>query len=233
MTEDSGGVASYNVNIKSVTEVEKAVVAICHSSPIPATIFGTGFIVEKSGLIITLDYIADGPARLITFDYIIDNTARQAATPLFCLRPNQHTFETYELEQVARIKTGISGRHILVMRIKQSTTSQTFPCLKFGEGSHSGDSVITAGYLPHNDKGSVRPLIKHGMIAATQHSCDENKATILDMAFAKGFGGSPIIQLSTLDVVGVCVGENVNFMGFTVAYPLCKEEFESIVAEHI
>jgi len=178
---------------QKISDLEPAVVAICHSKPSIKTIEGTGFIVTSVGMVVTADHV------------ITDNQGR-VFNKLFALRPNYPEVKHFQLSVVKRFRKGLKGRDIAILKIVSDTTLSNLPYMSVGEKIDIGDPVLVVGFPLVFNKVYSWPLFRSGIIASTRYKYQNSSILILDLGSVKGYSGSPVISMKTQKVVGVFKG---------------------------
>ena len=124
---------SQEVNTIEMDNLERAVVAICHSKPEIKNIMGTGFIVKPTGIILTADHV-------------ITDSSGKVFDLLFAIRPDYPETDSYKLTVVKRFREGLKGRDIAILKIVSEFNSSSLPYISIGEKPKIGDPVLIVGF---------------------------------------------------------------------------------------
>ena len=180
---------------QKTSDLESAIVAICHSKPDIKTIQGTGVIVTSSGIVVTADHVITDKEGNV-FNY------------LFALRPNYPKVEPFKLTVVKRFREGLKGRDIAILKIVSDQTSLDLPYIPVGEKPEAGDSILIFGFPLVFHKVYMWPLFRSGIIASTRYAFEDSSLLVLDLGSVEGYSGSPVLSLKTLKVVGIFKGHS-------------------------
>ena len=202
---------------QSISDIERAIVAICYQGHDSENIIGTGFIASPNGLIITADHV------------VYDSEKNTVRSPLYCLRPplNPESDPSYYLlNLVKRYQTDPIGRDIAVLEMAHcGTSSCSFPFIPIAEPSEVGTEIMIAGYPLVFGKVLTSPLFRRGTIACSSYRREDINSLILDLGSIPGFSGSPVIDLQTNQAVGIVYGpgfaqRETDFCMATILYPI-------------
>jgi S1-C subfamily serine protease len=201
--------------VTNISEIERTIVAICHSVPSLNNHTGTGFIASQEGVVVTADHV-------------IQDRNGNIYDRLFCIRPSHPHYEKYELVLLKRLRDGQRGRDIAILRIKNESQHGTFPYLSIGETFENGQSVLTAGFPNVFKAIYLWPLLRRGSVSSTRYKYENSDIIVLDMKSSEGYSGAPIIAEKSLQVIGVMKGKNIKSSqgDFSVASPIKKTDLE-------
>lgn len=206
---------SQEVNRIEKHDLERAVVAICHSRPEIKNIIGTGFIVKPTGIILTADHV-------------ITDSNGKIYDELFAIRPNYPKSDSYRLTVVKRFREGVKGRDIVILKIISEFNSSSLTYLSIGEKPKNGDPILIVGFPLVFDKVYEWPLFRGGIIASTRYNYENSSILILDLGSVPGYSGSPVISIEKYKVVGVFLGKSKVFpeTDFSVATSIDKSDID-------
>ena len=207
---------------RHMTQVEKSLIAICHSAPKRENILGTGFIATPNGLVITADHV------------ITDDSGRVYPT-LFGLRPDYPNYEQLHLELVKRFRSGLYGRDIAILRAIVNESQKIFPFIPLVEADSVSEElvaeeVIIGGFPLVFGEVYIWPLFRRGAISSTRYSYQKASVFVLDLPLVDGFSGSPVISLKDGKVIGIMRGSSKNRpeSDFSVASPITSNDLVGI-----
>jgi S1-C subfamily serine protease len=180
--------------IDKIRDIETRVVAICSNKPDTRNILGTGFIAEKSGLVVTADHV------------IFDEQKNRVYTDLFCSWPTYPEPLWFRLHLTKRFKQGVRGRDIALLQIVSDERMRSFPFLEIGNDFEVGDPILIIGFPFVFDRIYHWPLFRRGIIASTGYKYQDNRVIVLDLSAVEGYSGSPVFNLRSNKVVGIIKG---------------------------
>jgi len=208
---------SLETDEQKISDLEKAVVAICHSKPDIKNIQGTGFIVTSTGIV-------------ITSDHVITNNQGCVFNRLFALRPNYPKVESFQLTVVKRFRKGLKGRDIAILKIIPESLPADLPYISVGEKAEIGDPILVVGFPLVFNKVYSWPLFRSGIVASTRYNIENSAILVLDLGPVEGYSGSPVISLKTHKVVGIFKGHSKDRpqTDFVIATILEKSDIQSL-----
>lgn len=200
--------------IEQIGDIETRVVAICAGKPDTDNILGTGFIIEKSGLVVTADHV------------IFDEQKERVHRNLFCSWPTYPKPLWFRLSINKRFNQGAKGRDIALLQIDSGNRLRSFPFLEIGDDFEIGDPVLITGFPLVFDKIYHWPLFRRGIIASTRYKYRHSRVIVLDLPAVEGYSGSPVFNMRNKKVVGIIKGGSEQRKGadFSVAIVLKKKE---------
>ncbi|KPJ77027.1 MAG: hypothetical protein AMJ54_09715 [Deltaproteobacteria bacterium SG8_13] len=201
--------------ISNISEVESAVVAICHTEPLLKNRIGTGFLASPDGMVITADHVIHN-RRKIVYD------------SLYCIRPNYPHHEKYELVLLKRLRRGHTGRDVAILKIKTEKRVDKLPYLSLGETFQTGQQVVVAGFPNVFKAIYLWPLFRKGSVSSIRYKYEDADVVILDIKSLNGYSGAPVIAEKSLHVIGVMKGQNIKSSpgDFSVATPISQTDIE-------
>lgn len=203
--------------VSTLSEIERTIVAICHTEPSLTNLTGTGFIASSEGLIITADHV-------------IHNRRGELYDRIFCIKPEYPGYQKYELNLVKRLRYRQRGKDIAILKIKTEENTKSLPFLSVGETAEIGQSVLVAGF-PYAFKAIyVWPLFRKGTVSSIRYKYENAAIIILDLKSLEGYSGAPIIALENMKVIGIMKGKNImSPLGdFSVATPIDPTDIKVI-----
>ena len=206
--------------INSISDIETAVVAVCHTKPALPNIVGSGFIATQDGIVVTADHVIVNEKQ--------EN--EEVYDRLFCLRPDYPNVDIYELTVIKRLRQGKKGPDIALLRIKSNTDESKFTFIPVGKAGEIGDAVLIAGFPLVFDKVYSWPLFRRGVVASARYSYEDARVLILDLGTIPGFSGAPVIDEKTRKVIGVIRGSSktVKHTDFSVAFIITESDIEDV-----
>jgi len=184
---------------------------------------GSGFVIDRTCVFATAKHVIAANRERIAVRFRLpphfDKVRTLPAKVLYENPDNDLAF--LKIDQVGNLPCQFGQLNIFPLRGSEILAQLT------------GKEVVIVGHPVIGPKQTDIPVVRKGIIAATEIRLGKQLMLLLDLTGVPGFSGSPVVLLETGEAIGVVFGPGPTHraFGFEWATPLTKEDYDSALGK--